>query len=634
MNGQYFVREQDNNISEAIRALHGGVEPGAGDAALASNLHEYSARYVLENALNTPVRIEHAEYDSLVPNTTSPMTIKWQNTAGDWVKVKDGMQRPSSPYANGKDIWQAWSSTQGLYGCAPETSLYEPATGNPGPSVPTLGIWDNTDYSAMLDYGFGAHCALVGDSSLVSPMLQSFLRLNAQYSQRHNDPDDVAYRTYDNEHNGAWWLTVEAAFPNQDKPGLARVHRDKAGSTINVHVKNVKTTTLDVARMKLNTLSGKLTVTVDSNTAPESEFKVTDERRKTDLRLVGQWFPAKKGEYQVTLDSSPVAFDMTGTGLFVPNIDTTAGIRTITVTVPAGLESLNLLAGMNPGFESGTGGWSAAMDGGLKGVFELNDQPFLSHTGNNALRIKDPKATAAPFLGYWQSNPVSVQAGRSYMLCAFARTRAFNSVSRAYENGKYAPSSTSEARIGVIWLKADGSNAGWTNSVGVKDTTGWTPIDVTCVAPTAATQARAVLFTTCPNGQGIRGSVWFDDVVLSTESPLAVSSIAPVSGVNTGVVDTTLTGVGFKRGATVRLEWGSTVISATNVAVTTSGTTITCKLNINGLPLGKYDVVARNPDGQEAKLAGGFSVTDICGQGAGASISVFAATLGLMSFVG
>jgi hypothetical protein len=37
---------------------------------------------------------------------------------------------------------------------------------------------------------------------------------------------------------------------------------------------------------------------------------------------------------------------------------------------------------------------------------------------------------------------------------------------------------------------------------------------------------------------------------------------------------------------------------------------------------------------QEGKLIRGFSVTDICGQGAGASISVFAGLVGLLSLAG
>ena len=631
VNGQYFAREQDSNIDEAIRAMNSGTEPGT-STLTNSDFHESSARYILENALNTPVRLEHAEYDTIVPNTKNPLTIKWLTAAGQWIKVKEGSQRPSSSYANSQSIWQTWSNTPGLTGCTPETSLYDAATGNPGPLVPTLGIWNNTDYSAMDGYNYGAHCAVESDASLADPIFQSFLRLNTRYGRNHTDPDDVAYKTYDTRHNRAWWLTVEAAYPGQDRPGLARVHRDKAGNAIAIHVKNLKSTIIDVKRMGLSTASGKLTVSLDSNTAPESEFKVQDDYRKTDLKLVGEWFPAEKGDYQVTLDGNPVSFEVTGTTLTVANVDTSSA-RTLAITAPAGLDGMNILAGANPGFESGMTGWAPAMDGGINGILELNQDPSLSHTGTNSIRIKDPKANVAPFMSYWQSNPVTVSVGKTYTLDAFARTRALNSVVRSYENGAYSAGSNSNAGIALMWLKADGTMAGWNNSTGIHDTTDWAPLEVAAQAPAGAVQARAVLFTVGANNQGISGSVWFDDVSLKGESAMAVNSISPSSGTNTGTVAVTVAGTGFKQGASVRLEQGTTVVSATDVVVG-SGASLTCKLDINGKATGNYDVVVKNPDGQEARLTGGFTVSAGCGQGTGASISVLAATLGILSLAG
>ncbi len=113
----------------------------------------------------------------------------------------------------------------------------------------------------------------------------------------------------------------------------------------------------------------------------------------------------------------------------------------------------------------------------------------------------------------------------------------------------------------------------------------------------------------------------------------SVTSIAPAAASNLWAVDTSIVGNNFSEGASVRIMRGSTVIEATGVTVV-SATSISCNINISGQPLGKYDVVVTNPDGQEARLVGGFSVTDACGQGAVASVSVFAATLGLMSVMG
>lgn len=112
-----------------------------------------------------------------------------------------------------------------------------------------------------------------------------------------------------------------------------------------------------------------------------------------------------------------------------------------------------------------------------------------------------------------------------------------------------------------------------------------------------------------------------------------VTSITPAFGVeNTVVGITDLAGGGFLTGTTARLERGGTVINATDVTV--SDNRITCRFNLAGAPLGKYDVVVRNPDAREARLDTGFSVTNVCGGGAGASLAVFGAVMGLLSLAG
>jgi hypothetical protein len=83
------------------------------------------------------------------------------------------------------------------------------------------------------------------------------------------------------------------------------------------------------------------------------------------------------------------------------------------------------------------------------------------------------------------------------------------------------------------------------------------------------------------------------------------------------------------------LESGGTVVNATNAEVA-SGSLITCALNLQGVPASAYDVVVRNPDGSEGRLAGGFSVTAAvppiaCGQGAGMTLLVVGLMVGLLS---
>lgn len=121
-----------------------------------------------------------------------------------------------------------------------------------------------------------------------------------------------------------------------------------------------------------------------------------------------------------------------------------------------------------------------------------------------------------------------------------------------------------------------------------------------------------------------------------------VTSIVPNSGKKGTTVNVSnLTGTGFLPGAEVRLEQGGTTIGATNVVVV-SATKITCSFNLTdpqgqpARPTGWYAVVVKNSDGQEGKLTPqGFQVnspsTGTCGTGAGASLPLFGALMGLLS---
>jgi photosystem II stability/assembly factor-like uncharacterized protein len=112
-----------------------------------------------------------------------------------------------------------------------------------------------------------------------------------------------------------------------------------------------------------------------------------------------------------------------------------------------------------------------------------------------------------------------------------------------------------------------------------------------------------------------------------------VTSINPASGVNNANYAVEVLGSGFQSGATAMLVQGSTLINGTSVVLTGPGR-LTCYFDLTNRPLGKYDLLVKNPDNQEGKLSGGFSVTDPCGQGGGASIAIFAGLVGLLSLAG
>ena len=122
---------------------------------------------------------------------------------------------------------------------------------------------------------------------------------------------------------------------------------------------------------------------------------------------------------------------------------------------------------------------------------------------------------------------------------------------------------------------------------------------------------------------------------------LAVTSVTPSSGtVNTTVNITNLAGTGFVQGSTttqVRLERsGATTINATSVAVPSS-TQITCTFSLTGAQAGAYNVIVRNPNGQEASLGNGFTVVNAanpCGGGAAISVALAGLMFGLLSLAG
>jgi len=122
-------------------------------------------------------------------------------------------------------------------------------------------------------------------------------------------------------------------------------------------------------------------------------------------------------------------------------------------------------------------------------------------------------------------------------------------------------------------------------------------------------------------------------VILKFHPQPTVSAIKPATGVNTTTYAVEILGSNFQAGASVRLQKGATVINGTGVVLAGEGK-LTCNLNLSGKPLGKYDVFVTNTDGGEGKLTGGFTVVDVCGQGAGLTISVFAGLLGLLSAAG
>ncbi|MFA5267729.1 MAG: PGF-pre-PGF domain-containing protein [Methanoregula sp.] len=107
----------------------------------------------------------------------------------------------------------------------------------------------------------------------------------------------------------------------------------------------------------------------------------------------------------------------------------------------------------------------------------------------------------------------------------------------------------------------------------------------------------------------VNGQTVYVEVPVSWPAPM-VTAITPDAGMNISAISiTNLAGSGLLAGAEVRLvRAGHANITATDVTVA-SPAQITCTLPITGAEAGAWDVVVTNPDGQEAVLPGGFTVT-------------------------
>jgi photosystem II stability/assembly factor-like uncharacterized protein len=124
----------------------------------------------------------------------------------------------------------------------------------------------------------------------------------------------------------------------------------------------------------------------------------------------------------------------------------------------------------------------------------------------------------------------------------------------------------------------------------------------------------------------------FDVFNVTDTGPPVITSISPDTTTNYSTpITVKISGSGFS-GAWVRLEQGSSVIQ--NYGSVASDGKLTAVLSPTFEPLGRYDVVVRNLDGQEARLPGAFTITDACGQGGGTSITLFAGLVGFLSLAG
>jgi hypothetical protein len=86
-----------------------------------------------------------------------------------------------------------------------------------------------------------------------------------------------------------------------------------------------------------------------------------------------------------------------------------------------------------------------------------------------------------------------------------------------------------------------------------------------------------------------------------------IKSIQPIAGAKAITIDVEITGTDFKSPQRVQLVRGSEEILGTDIV--SNAEKIRCKFTLDKAPDGKWDLVVQNEDGEEARLAGAFTIT-------------------------
>ncbi|MEW6554122.1 MAG: hypothetical protein AB1384_07535 [Actinomycetota bacterium] len=476
--GEPFARYSDHLVCSTWRLI-AGMEHQPDQPLDTPLMKDFSARYVLENMANMPVRIVQGLNDSNFPNMRENLTVMW------W--------RRSDPASH------FWWHVEAPAPYSPATATFE----NGGDIHDLLTTWSAQGpyYSEYVTSPYGGH-------GFMEPYEVTAAFFAAQARKRH--PTQVAYKSYDDEVSEAYWLKMKRFAAAGEEAALARAEVDNAANALDTHTRNVERLTLDLAAAGADIGAGEtVTLRLDSNTDP-SAIPVTDVLGRTDLELLHAWPPVSGLE--VRLDGAQLVegsgYTLQGASLSIPSIALDRQ-RTVTVTMPASLPP-NLLS--NASFEDvnadGTlPGWSPLALPGGSVSYEANR--MQSHSGERSLRIKDPAFSTPPYICAWNSAMASgIEPGKGYRLHVSCRTRMFKGASIG---------------AAIYWYDASGNQVGTSPSpletTQGYSTHGWTPLSCEAFAPAGAAYAVVSLQTVGAVGAAAKGSVWFDDAFLYEVNP-------------------------------------------------------------------------------------------------------------------
>ena len=245
---EIFVRRGD--INSVCREGITGGQPG--DSPRVDTMYKVtSGRFLLENALNLPVYHAHGLADTVTSNTPLEsdylhgwhMTVdtSWDGCFGD-TDLCFGHTPTLVELAGAMPDGYHWAFMFTPVGHVTDTRWYTGTPmdadhfGTPDPGNPDrlLGIFDF----------FAAHT-------------------------RVDSPDTVVFKTYTDEHRGAYWAHLDIERPWEDAPGAIRATRNVANNAVHLELAYAKSVGIDLVRAGV-TLAPKrpLRITLDRLAEP------------------------------------------------------------------------------------------------------------------------------------------------------------------------------------------------------------------------------------------------------------------------------------------------------------------------------------------------------------------------------
>ena len=254
-----------------------GGAPSSTDPVVISRWRMIGARWLIDNAMNTPVHAFHGDLDKAANNVPT-------SSSG----------QPQYAHAHHVIDLPGWVDEWGQ-----AVTLLELAQQYPGYYIGE-GTWVPT----------AGHSA---DAAIEPPSIMFEF-----FNQHTLDPSplQIAFKTYEDEHTRAYWGQIEIANPWSTEFGAFRASRDALGNSLSVELSRVAKATFDLPRAELTVAPGNTFTLLLATTAPLTTTIVLND----DLTNVAN--------ATVLRDGTPV------TAGLVNLTDTTISIGPLTVDAP------------------------------------------------------------------------------------------------------------------------------------------------------------------------------------------------------------------------------------------------------------------------------------------------------------